>query len=313
MKRMKWVSGLLPAILVVAVGCGGGSASTGDTTPGGATAAEPATSPGDVAQVGAGEDEDESTNDLAEHHRHHHHGGFAMFIAMSVDGLGTTPDQDEAIEKIQADMHAKMQPAHDAEKVVLMTLADGVAAGNVDQAKVDAAIAQMSAASAGIHDAIADSVNQLHATLTPPQRVALVDKVEAHFEVWHHSNAPEETADRDKHGGHLGKLAKQLALSPDQVEKIRVSFKMSNEGKHFDRGEAEQHMKAFGAAFASETFDAKSLTAGGAVNAHMATWGETRMAHLYEAAAPVLTPEQRTKLADELRRHANYKRTESAT
>ncbi len=312
MKRMKWISGLMPALLVVGMGCGGGS-SQKDTTPSGTNDVATATSPGEVAQVGAGEEEDESTADLAEHHRHHHHGGFAMFISMSLDSIGATPEQEAAISKIQVTMHEKMQPAHDAEKAVLNVLADGIAAGNIDTGKVDAAIAQLSTAAAGVHDAVADSLNQLHEILTPEQRAALVDKVEAHFEVWHHTNAPEETADRDKKGGHLGKLAKSLALTPDQVEKAREGFKASHAGKKFDRAEAEQHMKAFGTAFASPTFDAKTLTMGGAVNAHIAVWGETRMAHLYEAVTPVLTPDQRTKLAEEVRRHANYKRSTEAT
>jgi Spy/CpxP family protein refolding chaperone len=298
----------MPALLVMGIGCGG---NTPEPAPPTAAVAE-ATSPGEIAQVGAGEDEDESTADLAEHHRHHHHGGFGMFIAMSLDALNTTPEQAAAITRLQTEMHEKMRPAQEAEKAVLLTLADGVAAGAIDQTRLDGAIAQLSAASAGVHDAIADSLNSLHATLTPPQRAALVDKVEAHFEVWHHNNSTDESADKDKHGGHLGKLAKQLALSPDQVEKIRESFKASISGvPHFDRSEAEAHMKAFGEAFANDTFDARAMASGGAVNAHMATWGVTRMVRLYTAATPILTPDQRVKAAEELHRHANYKHAES--
>jgi hypothetical protein len=37
------------------------------------------------------------------------------------------------------------------------------------------------------------------------------------------------------------------------------------------------------------------------------------MARFYEAAVPVLTADQRAKLADSLRRHANYKRTQAET
>jgi Spy/CpxP family protein refolding chaperone len=305
--RMRWMRACAPILLAATVGCGGstpqasaptGTATTSDVAPAGTTPAE---------------DEDESTADLREHHRHHHHGGFAMFIAMSLDSLGTTPEQSAAITKIQSEMHAKMQPAHDAEKNVLSTLADGIAAGNIDKAKVDTAIAQLSAVAASVHDAVADSLNQLHATLTPPQRAALVDKVEAHFAVWHHANAEDETVDRDAHGGHLGKLAKEVGLSPDQVEKIRASFKSSMGGGHFDRKEGEEHLKAFGKAFASDPFDAKTLTTGTAANAHMATWGVTRMARFYEAVTPALTPDQRTKVAEALRRHANYKRTQTGT
>jgi Spy/CpxP family protein refolding chaperone len=267
------------------------------------------------AGTAAAGDDDQPMAELKEHHRHHHHGGFAMFIAMSLDSLGTSPEQDAAIKKAQGDLHAKMQPAHDAEKNVLTTLASGVAAGSVNQAAVDAAIAQVSSAAAGVHDAVADTLNSIHATLTPAQRVALVGKIEAHLHVWREANSEDEPAEKDAHGGHLGALAKELGLAPDQVEKIRTAFKASMTGSpsHFDAQEAEAHLKAFAAAFESDSFDAKKMTTGGAANAHMAAFGLTRMARFYEAAVPVLTADQRAKLADSLRRHANYKRTQAET
>jgi Spy/CpxP family protein refolding chaperone len=296
----------LSIFAALAIGCASGKPTT-QTPQGSSDVAEAA--PTDE-QTGAGEDEDDATADLAEHHRHHHHGGFAMFIAMSLDSLGVNEDQTAAIKKLQAEMHAKMQPAHDAEKAVLLALADGVAAGKIDRSKVDPAVAQMSSASAQVHDAISASLNTLHGILTPPQRQALVDKLEAHVDVWHHLNTSDEPG-KGKHD-HFAELAKHLSLSPDQVEKIRASFASSaGAAPHYDRAEAEEQVRAFGTAFASETFDAKALAKGGTVNARMAAYGMARTVRLYEAAAPVLTPEQRTKAAETLRRHANYKRTES--
>ncbi|MFI5297604.1 MAG: periplasmic heavy metal sensor [Polyangiales bacterium] len=303
MIRMRWQLALTPAVVLLAMGCGGGTPAA--TSPGGGSS--------DVVQAAPAVDvEDESTADLAAHHRHHHHGGFAMFIAMSLDSLGFSPEQEVAIKKIQADLHSKMSPAHQAEKAVILALADGIAAGAIDKAKIDAAMATLATAAAGVHDAVADSLNELHAALTPAQRIALVDKVEAHFAVWHHHNVTEETAEKDKKGGHLGKLAKELGLSTDQVEKIRESFKTSSGGaRKFDKDEAEAHLKAFGAAFVSDKFDAKTVVTGGPAGAHLATFGAERMVRFYTAVLPQLTPEQRTKLADDLRRHASYKRSSS--
>jgi Spy/CpxP family protein refolding chaperone len=269
-------------------------------------------------------DEDESIADLREHDRHHHHGGFAMFIAMSLDSLGTaagsipahtaaTSEQNTAIAKIQADMYAKMLPAHDAEKNLLMTLAEGVAVGNIDRTRVDASIANLSATAAGVNDAVAASLNQLHAILTPPQRAALVDKVEAHFAVWNDVNSAEGSADPDARGGRIGRLTTELGLSSNQVDTIRGNIKSSAAGALFDRAEGDEHLRAFGEAFASNAFDAKMLSTAAAANAHIATWGATRMARFYEAVTPVLTHDQDSRLADSLRRHANYKRTQTGT
>jgi Spy/CpxP family protein refolding chaperone len=291
-------------LLTAALGCGG--AQTSSTT-----------SSNNVAQaqakdqtVDTGATEDESTNDLADHHRHHHHGGFAMFIAMSLEGLNTTPEQADQIQKIEADMHAKMQPAHDVEKQILLALADGVAAGNVDRGKLDPMTQQLATAAGGIHDGVVDSLNQLHNILTPPQRQALVDKVEAHLQVWHHTNVDDEAGNKDKNDGQIDAMTKWLALTPQQVDQITTAY-MSAVGSSpkFDRAEADNHFKAFAEAFTADQFDARSLTTGANLNAHMAAWGISRTINLYSAAAPVLTPDQRTKAAEGLRRHANYKRS----
>ena len=300
------LSSLACVLLLAAHGCGSSSPPpTGpETTPEVASATDP------TDQVGA--NSDESTSDLAEHHRHHHHGGIPMFVAMSLDTLGVDDNQRDQIEKIQTDIHAQLKPAHDAEKAVLMTIADGVAAGNVDQGRTDAAIMELGKVSASTHDVVADSLNALHQTLTAPQRQALVDKVEANLAAWHETNSPDEMAEKDKRGGHLAKLATDLSLSPEQVEKIRGNFTTSmGTAPKYDRAEVDAHFKEFAAAFASDTFDAHAFKNGGMVSSHMAVWGLTRMSHLYAAAAPVLTPDQRAKAADQLRHHANYKRTDT--
>ena len=310
MMNSRWNSLLAAALLTAAAGCGSSSHSA--VRPSGGEATEPgdvdeATPPSPVAQAGAGEDEDDSTADLAEHHRHHHHGGVAMFIAMSLPSLNATPEQVPAIARIRADMLGAIAPAHDAEKAALLALADGIATNEIDQPAIDTAIAQLTASAASTHDAIVASLAALHATLTPPQRIALVDKVEAHFEVWHHANAPDEAATRDAHGGHLARLATELALSPQQVEAVRENFASSmSRVPRFDRAEADAHIKAFSAAFSSDRFDPSALAMDGAVTTHMASWGILRTVRFYEAVLPVLTPEQRAKLADRVRHHANY-------
>jgi hypothetical protein len=53
-----------------------------------------------------------------------------------------------------------------------------------------------------------------------------------------------------------------------------------------------------------ETFDAAALP-GDSVNAHLAGAGSERMAKFYTLVAPVLTADQRTKLADHFRKHQN--------
>jgi Spy/CpxP family protein refolding chaperone len=305
MNRTLWSAGVLAGWMTVGLagaGCGSSTSvppATGAVEPGGA---EPA---GTTA-----EEDEETSADLKMHHRHHHHGGFAMFILMAADTVGVTPEQQAAVDKIKADFHAKMEPAHEAEKALLMTLADGVAAGNVDGAKADAAVAQVAAVAGQVHAATADAVNQLHAVLRPEQRAALVDKVEAHWMLWKNANGDEATEHEHEVGGRIAHIQKELGLSQDQVDKIKAGFTASMAASSaqakFDPAEADAHMKAFGSAFTAEQFDAKTLTTADATNSHMATWGATRMVRFYQTVTPTLTPEQRTKLADMIRLHATH-------
>ena len=42
--------------------------------------------------------DDDAMAGLLEHHRYHHHGGVTLFIAMSLDTLGVSPEQRVAVE-----------------------------------------------------------------------------------------------------------------------------------------------------------------------------------------------------------------------
>ena len=52
-------------------------------------------------------------------------------------------------------------------------------------------------------------------------------------------------------------------------------------------------------------FDAKKLAAATSEGPKLVAWGGQRMARFYEALTPVLTPDQRTKVADKLRQRGN--------
>jgi Spy/CpxP family protein refolding chaperone len=198
-----------------------------------------------------------------------------------------------------------MAPGGEIAKKLLLTFADGVVAGKIDVAKVDATIAQLSTSAATVHGCSIEALNKLHAILSPAERAALVDKVQAHWEVWRHVNHDAEGGGREQ-GGHLAELARELNLTEEQVEKISASLRTAFTGLagKFDPKKVEAHVQAFATAFVGESFDAKSVTAD--ANAHLATHGSNRMALFYETVTPLLTPEQRTKLAAHLREHASH-------
>jgi Spy/CpxP family protein refolding chaperone len=330
MRRFKMdrlAAGLLVGAGALAGGCGGENATNGppvaatpsasaapSAAPSGAASAPPpaASAPAESAAstpAGPAPEDEEVSADLGEYHRHHHHGGVTIFIAMSLDSLGVAPEQAAKIEKIQGDLFAQVEPAHVAEQKVLNILADGIASGKIDEAKLKGAIEGLKAASAGGHAATVKSLNELHALLTPEQRAALVDKVDAHWDAWKNSNNQEEAAGDEAHPGHLDRVAKDLELTPDQVTKIRATFaeRLNKHPLKFDASQVDAHIQEFATAFNSDKFDAKALKHATFAHQHLAVWGAWRMAHFYEAVGPVLTPEQRAKLSAELKEHAAAK------
>jgi Spy/CpxP family protein refolding chaperone len=273
-------------------------------------AAVPASAPAD--QVGDQTPADhEATAALRAHHRHHHHGGLAMFVALSLDTLGADDAKRPEIEKLQADLRERMKPAREAERNLNKVLADGIAAGALDQAKLDAAVAKVASAAQAVHAATGDALNRLHALLSPEERALLVDKVKAHAEVWRHVNHEAEPGGRE-HGGRLAELTKDLSLTPEQVEKIGAALKASAPGvrAHF-RDQAMKRLEAFEAAFVADKFDSGALRAGSGDDGHFAAHGSKRLLHFYQTVLPLLTPEQRAKLADHLRERHGHKATPS--
>jgi Spy/CpxP family protein refolding chaperone len=255
--------------------------------------------------------DDRASVELREHHWHQHRGGVAQFIAMSLDTLGADDAKAPQIEMLQGELQACMARSGGRQEKLHLLLADGIAAGVIDAPQVDATIAQMTVAAAEVHDCSAGALNRLHAILSPVERAELVEKVQAHWEVWRHVNHDEQ-ADGREPGGRLARLGEELSLAPDQIDRMSSALHTALAGLsgRYERNKVEAHVQAFAAAFPRDSFDAKSITPN--ANAQFVSHGATQMAIFYETVTPLLTPEQRAMLADHLRKHAGQQPAISA-
>jgi Spy/CpxP family protein refolding chaperone len=249
--------------------------------------------------------EDQASAELTGHHRHHHRGGVTQFVAMSLDTLGADDAKRSEVEKVQRDLQACMEQAGRREKELHLTLADGIAAGKIDKAKVEKTIAHLDAAATAVHECSSGGLNQLHAILSSPERWELVEKVQAHWDVWRQVDHEAAAGGRGP-GGWIAELEDELTLTPGQVERISkaVPRALAASSARFDRKKVEASVQALAAAFVQDSFDARSIPA--SANAHLATRGAKRMAIFYETVTPILTPEQRATLAEHLREHAAH-------
>jgi len=237
---------------------------------------------------------DVAAAELMEHHRHHHHGGVTQFIAMSLDTLGADDAKRAQIQVLQGQLRACMAPAREIEDALLQLEAAGVASGRIDPAAMNTTLGRLDGATAPIHGCSLEALNQLHALLSPAERAALLDKVQAHWTVWQEVNHRS-----GEQAGRLRALAVEVGLTPNQVEAISERLQPPS-GDDFQDGEL--HVRAFTADFGAEWFDARSVFAN--ADGHLVRHASERMARFYEAAAPLLTADQRRTLADHLREHA---------
>lgn len=243
--------------------------------------------------------EDAAAADIIEHHRHHHHGGTLMLVTMSLDDLGLPAAEQAQVDQIQSSLLADMRPAAEVESALVAALADGVAGAKIDATATDAAIEKLSASSAAAHATAAADLDRLHALLTPPQRGALVDKLDAQWALWKRANAGDQS--------HLPALSREIGLDPVQIDELRHQLASSEAAAPLREAEIERHLQEFGIAFQGQSFDAKSLSSQvGEDSRHMAGWGTVRLARFCEAVNPLLRPAQRQKLVDLLRAHAAH-------
>lgn len=227
----------------------------------------------------------------------------------SLAEVNLRPDQRTALEAVHKDNKGKSEPMREARRQLSAMLADGVAAGSIDRAKVDPQTEKLVQSVQAMVPVWQDSMNKLHATLDPAQRKQLIETMRTKGERWK-DHAQMHAA---QHGGpgammkqRFQHFAKELQLTQDQMHAIRdkMQAKMgSSEQKEAHRKRAEEmreHMKAVGDAFMTDKFDAKALDVGKNA-ADMTRLGTKGIIDFIDTVQTVLTPEQRARFAQIIR------------
>ncbi len=212
------------------------------------------------------------------------------------------PEQQVAVREIQQDVRTKTRTARQARRALVLTVADGVAAGAIDDAKVGAGLDALVREVELAKPVVQDGLNRLHRTLDPAQREAVV-----------HALGSQLRSRRDRMEGRgglrgvvamrLGRLATALELTPEQKsvlrERLRTEFQQGG-GLQDKRGEHVARLREVGAAFASPGFDARQLDLGKDAP-ELTRKVTTRLVGLTKVVAAELTTGQREKLAQMIR------------
>jgi Spy/CpxP family protein refolding chaperone len=229
------------------------------------------------------------------------HGPVKLF-GEALGDVPLTASQRAALEQLASDAETRHAQTRTARQDLLTALAAQVEAGAIDRTALQPKIAAITAAMQASQPADRAAFEELHAVLTPDQRVAFVDAVQA--------RAQQHMAGFKGHGG-LHQWAQDLQLTDDQKAQIKaaVTQKMQAAGGPEAHDKGAKHLQGGGggdavmAAFKQDTFvldqvqPAKDV---GQMVGHMTD----HFIGLAEAAVPILTPAQRTIAAQKLREHA---------
>ena len=219
--------------------------------------------------------------------------------ALALEDTSLTADQRARVEAVRAELSA----ASASEKTARVALADRLAAqitaGALDRAALEPYMTAIETARATDKPAEQKALNDLHAALTSGQRARLVEAARAKLD---------KHAFRDDGKERLEQVADELELSDTQRRAIKARV-VAQLGAHFadhghEHGEFKARAEAIAQAFASDSFDAKTLDVGKDASAFMRPMGEA-MLTLVEATLPELSPAQRAKLAEHVRARAS--------
>ena len=248
-----------------------------------AAAAPAVTSGVGNATVGAGaaDARQEVTSELAGWHPDLPHAALSL--------MSLNPGQMRRIVALVEQRTAANARIRAAHATLLSAVADGLESGTMTDAalapKVQAVVAAIEAA----EPVDRQIIEKLHGVLTFGQRSELVDLMEARMQV---SGVDEEPGK----SGHLGWLSRQLALTADEENQITSNLNALKTSTDEDvRAEAKQRHIEMLEAFRYDGFTMNQtppVATGAAIQQRMGY-----VEHLAEAAAPVLTLQQRAAAA----------------
>jgi Spy/CpxP family protein refolding chaperone len=227
--------------------------------------------------------------------------GHMNFVREAMSQVALRPDQQPVVDQLAKDAEARHQSIQTARAALRNALADQVQAGKIDRAALQPQLDALLAAIEQSRPADRAAFVRLHDVLDKTQRAQFVDALEAKF--------------RGKHGGehlsmnHARQWASDLNLSDQQRDQIRTAVRSKFDGQRdqmraqwmASREQGKQMLESFRQD--QFTLDANSPQLFGR---DRVAAGIGKMIDFAEAALPVLTPDQRTVVAQKIRNNEGH-------
>lgn len=236
-----------------------------------------------------------------------HGNGPAFTVLRAAGELTLKPEQKakvEAAEKALQEGEGTPKDHEDfkaASKELQAELAAGVRAGKLDLAKIGPKVTAMEQISKARHDRQATAVRAAHEALEPAQRKLLAETLRAKQAKEFAEKETDATARRSR--GRTAQFTRGLDLTPEQKTKIDAIAAKDDTSGVTKREETKKRWEEFLSAFEKDTLDTSKVELFGGKASRAAVEGD---ALLLADIAPVLTPDQREKLAGHLDRAAQH-------
>lgn len=222
-------------------------------------------------------------------------------VKQLINSLDLRSDQKSKVDALLKDTKIKLQPIQQAHVAILQELSAEIRAGRIDRNQMQTKWGAFVKVLEEKKPVIVAALNNLHNTLDSAQRAKLVEEMGERHPRWHMRGS--------RRGPHqlMRSLAKKIGITSEQASQLRELAKQNfKEGypqmKARFKG-MHQGRRAALEAFKSDTFEAGSLNI---INITKMTDAFQRhpLLNWIEKAITLLTPEQRTKLADLLQQRA---------
>jgi Spy/CpxP family protein refolding chaperone len=231
-----------------------------------------------------------ATDSSAEGFRH----GHARLFEDALDKVSLRADQQTQVEELKKEYKTRHAPVRAAKDALISAVADQIESGNIDRTALEPKIDALATAEQSVSPADRQAFESLHTLLDADQRNQFVDALKQQWEA--HKHEP---------GKWLKKAASYLSLTDDQKTKIEGVLKAEYERYKAEPAHATAHeaWKNVLEAFRGEQFDLdKLLPAKDEATKIKAHAGAALDA--LTSIVPILTPAQRTLVANKLRARA---------
>jgi len=240
------------------------------------------------------------------------HGGIASSLFRAAHDLDLAQAQQNALGTLEANLKADDDGIRAAMKIFRADLMIGVKAGKLDSAKLTADDGVVEEAVTNHKAKEAEALDSLHALVDAAQRTTLVASVRAK-QAEHESRMTDWVKAKEADGAapdwskkRLDKLTADLALEPGQQSQVaailaRASDPPNGAGFQSRLNERQKRTDALLTAFASDTFDAKSLELS-ILPGKTAREPFDHIVVFVSKLLPILHPDQRGKFAASLDR-----------